>query len=90
MSERPRGMQRALAVFWVAWGMTATCFRRQQQHFTRFTCNRILKVKIWLKCAGIDTRPAGRHEQHALHTAGKSAFSRYQRIFLSAPSSLLL
>jgi hypothetical protein len=29
-------MQRALAGFWVTWGMTATCFRRQQQHFTRF------------------------------------------------------
>jgi hypothetical protein len=26
MGERPRGMQRALAGFWVAWGMTATLF----------------------------------------------------------------
>jgi hypothetical protein len=72
MGERPRGMQRALAV-WVTWGMTATCFRRQQQYFTRFTCGRILKVKIWLKCAAIDTGLAGRREQSALDTAGKSA-----------------
>jgi hypothetical protein len=72
MGERPRGMQRALAV-WVTWGMTATCFRRQQQHFTRFTCSCILKVKIWLKCAAIDTGLAGRREQSALDTAGKSA-----------------
>jgi hypothetical protein len=72
MGERPRGMQRALAV-WVTWGMTATCFRRQQQHLTRFACSRILKVKIWLKCATIDTGLAGRREQSALDTAGKSA-----------------
>lgn len=60
MRERPRGMQRALAGFEAAWGMTATCFRRQQQHFTRLRCSRILKVKIWLKCAAIDWRLAGR------------------------------
>jgi hypothetical protein len=70
MGERPRGMQRALAV-WVTWGMTATCFPRQQQHLSRFTCSRILKVKIWLKCAAIDTGLAGRREQSALDTAGK-------------------
>src|SRR5262252_7518365 len=38
--------------------MTATCFRRQQQHFTRFPYGRILKLKIWLKCAASDCRPA--------------------------------
>jgi len=73
MGERPRGMQRALAGFWVTWGMTATCFRRQQQHFTRFTCGRISKLKIWLKCAAIGWRLAGRPEQRPLHPAGKSA-----------------
>jgi hypothetical protein len=73
MGERPRGMQRALAGFWVVWGMTATWFRRQQQHLTRFTCSRILKVKIWLKCAAIDARLAGRREQRAPDMAGKSA-----------------
>jgi hypothetical protein len=72
MCERPRGMRRALAGFWVPWGVTATCFRRQQQHFTRFTCSRILKVKIWLKCKAMDAALAGRRER-APDTAGKSA-----------------
>jgi hypothetical protein len=69
MRERPRGMQRALAGFWVAWGMTATCFRRQQQDFTSSTCSRILKVKIWLKCTPMDAALAGRRKQRAPDTA---------------------
>ena len=34
------------ALGWWFWGLTATCFRRQQQHLTRFSGDRILKLKI--------------------------------------------
>ena len=78
MCERPHGgFERALAGFWVAWGLTATCFRRQQQHFTKFLCGRILKVKIWLKMRGKrhhSVRKARvRDTARARSAAGKSA-----------------
>jgi hypothetical protein len=49
--ERPHGGSSERSLVLGGLGVTALCFRRQQQHFIRFPGGRILKVKIWLKCA---------------------------------------